>query len=271
MPNSSGRRVVVTGAASGIGAAAASKLCASGAEVIAVDRVASDDQSLAQMVIGDLSTHAGVLAVADQIDGPIDALINNAGVAGTQPWRTVLSINALAPRDLTRALTPKFAPSPAVVTTASQAGFMWQRDFAKLNSFLAIDDWEAALDSLAGTPDLDTTCYNLSKAAAIILSGNLAVDGKHIGLRSNTVSPGTVGTPLLADFTATMGQDAIDGAATWAGRHAKPEEIADALIFLSSPESSWISGADIPVDGGFSSLIFRSYIAPAMAVAGADQ
>ncbi|MFD4183928.1 SDR family oxidoreductase, partial [Rhodococcus sp. NPDC058514] len=142
---------------------------------------------------------------------------------------------------------------------------MWQDNFARLNAFLAVDDWTTALDTLADFPDVESVCYNLSKDAAIINSGNLAVDGKHIGLRSNAVSPGTVGTPLLKDFTATMGEEMIGGAATWAGRHARPDEVADALLFLASSDSSWISGADIPVDGGFGSMVFRSYVAPAMA------
>ncbi|NKT05042.1 SDR family oxidoreductase [Rhodococcus hoagii] len=79
--------------------------------------------------------------------------------------------------------------------------------------------------------------------------------------------PGTIGTPLLKDFTATMGAENIDGAAAWAGRHAHADEVADALLFLASSESSWISGADIPIDGGLSSMVFRNYIAPAMAAA----
>lgn len=267
MPDFSGKKVVVTGCSSGVGAAAATKLAAQGATVIGVDRVASTDPAITRMIVGDLATHDGVRAIADELTGPLDVLINNAGVAATLPWRTVLSINALAPRDLTRALLPKFGPEPVVVTTASQAGFRWQQNFARLNAFLAIDDWDAALDSLADFPDIETVCYNVSKEAAIINSGNLAVDAKHIGLRSNSASPGTIGTPLLADFTATMGADSIDGAAIWAGRHARADEIADALLFLASTESSWISGADIPVDGGMSSMVFRNYIAPAMAAA----
>ncbi|MET3643140.1 NAD(P)-dependent dehydrogenase (short-subunit alcohol dehydrogenase family) [Prescottella equi] len=267
MPDFTAKRVVVTGCSSGVGAAAVTELAAQGATVIGVDRVASTDPAVTRMVVGDLSTHDGVRAIADQIEGPVDALINNAGVAATLPWRTVLSVNALAPRDLTRALLPKFGPEPAVVTTASQAGFMWQQNFARLNALLAIDDWDAALDSLADFPDIDTACYNLSKEAAIINSGNLAVDAKHIGLRSNSVSPGTIETPLLPDFTATMGADNIHGAAVWAGRHARADEIAAVLVFLASSEASWISGADIPVDGGLSSMVFRNYIAPAMAAA----
>ena len=97
MPDFSGKTVVVTGCSSGVGAAAVTKLAAQGATVIGVDRVATTDPAVSRMVVGDLSTHAGVLAIAEQIAGPIDSLINNAGVAATLPWRTVLSINALAP------------------------------------------------------------------------------------------------------------------------------------------------------------------------------
>lgn len=264
MPDFRGKKVVVTGASSGIGAATVTKLVAAGATVVGVDRVASDDSSLHQMVVGDLSTHAGVLAVADQVDGPVHALVNNAGVAATLPWRTVLSVNALAPRDLTRALMPKFAGGAAVVTTASQAGFMWQQHYGLLNDFLATDDWDAALDSVADFPDIEAACYGLSKEAAIVPAANLAVAGKQRGLRSNSVSPGTVGTPLLPDFTATMGEETINGAAAWAGRHATPEEVADALVFLISEEASWVNGVDLPVDGGFGALVFKTWVAPAL-------
>lgn len=267
MPDFTSKKVVITGVSSGVGAAAATTLADLGASVVGVDRIASSAPALSQMIVADLSTHTGVLEVVDQIDGPVDVLINNAGVAATLPWRTVLSINTLAPRDLTRALIPKFGREPVVVTTASQAGFMWQQNFARLNAFLAIDDWEAALDSLADFPSIDTACYNLSKEAAIINSGNLAVDGKHLRLRSNSISPGTIETPLLKDFTVTMGAENVDGAAAWAGRHARAQEVANALVFLASSDASWISGADIPVDGGLSSMVFRNYIAPAMAAA----
>ncbi|MDV2475953.1 SDR family oxidoreductase [Rhodococcus zopfii] len=135
---------------------------------------------------------------------------------------------------------------------------MWQQHYDMLNDFLGIDDWDAALDSFADHPGIEGACYSLSKEAAIIWSGNLAVEGKATGLRSNSVSPGTIGTPLLKDFTATMGAETIDGAAAWAGRHGRAEEIADALLFLASSESTWISGADLPVDGGFGAYVHRA-------------
>lgn len=272
MKEFSGKTAVVTGYASGIGAATATRLAELGATVIGVDlpEPSSDSGStpvVDRFIPGDLSTKDGVRAIVDAVDHPVDVLINNAGVAATRPWREVLAINALAPRDLAELLTPKFTDGAAVITTASQAGFAWQRNYVRIQEFLAIDDWDAALESVADLPDIDTACYALSKEAAIVNSGNLAVDGKHRGLRSNTVSPGTVETPLLTDFTATMGADMIDGAANWAGRHAAPEEIADAIVFLASPAATWISGADLPVDGGYGALVFRNFVAPMLEAA----
>lgn len=259
-----GKTVVVTGCASGIGASTSHKLTALGAAVIGVDRTVSTERSVSSMVLGDLSTRAGVRSIADQIDGPIDALINNAGVSATLPWRTVLSINALAPRELTRLLVPKFAGDPVVVTTASLAGMNWMQSYPVTNAFLAIDDWDAALDSLQDFPDLQAHCYELSKEAAIVNAGNLAVEGRAIGMRSNSVSPGTVDTPMLPDFVSTMGEENINGAAQFTGRHATPDEVAAALIFLVSDEAHWISGVNLPVDGAMGAMVFRNFTAPAM-------
>ena len=75
---------------------------------------------------------------------------------------------------------------------------------------------------------------------------------------------------MLTDFTATMGAAVIDGAAAWAGRHGRADEIADALLFLASSESTWISGADVPVDGGFGAYVHRTFIAPALAATATD-
>ncbi|MEO3782339.1 SDR family oxidoreductase [Actinocorallia sp. B10E7] len=257
------RTVVVTGSASGIGAVAVEKFRAGGAKVIGVDRVPTAGADL--HIVGDLSTRTGVEDIAERLDQPIDILINNAGVAATQPWRTVLGVNALAPRDLTRLLMPQFRPDPVVVTTASMAGFMWAQNYGLIQRFLRTEDWEEALDLVKEYPGLETTCYNLSKEIAIVNAGDLAVNGKHINLRSNSVSPGTVGTPLLGDFVATMGEENINGTVTWAGRHAAAEEVADAILFLASPQATWINGVDLAVDGGLNAMVFRNYIAPAMA------
>ncbi|MET4046825.1 NAD(P)-dependent dehydrogenase (short-subunit alcohol dehydrogenase family) [Rhodococcus sp. UYP5] len=253
------RTAVVTGCATGIGAATAAKLAASGVRVIGVDIADADVATMpgvATFIQADLSTRDGVREVADAIDEPIDILVNNAGVAATRPWRQVLAVNALAPRDLTRLLLPKFRESAAVVTTASQAGFAWRTNYARAKAFLAQEDWDQAYAMFDSHPNIQDACYQISKEAAVVNMLATATANRATGLRANTVSPGTVQTPLLADFTEAMGADAIAGARDWSGRHADPGEIADAIVFLSSPSAGWINGVDLPVDGGYGAQIF---------------
>src|SRR5699024_325584 len=83
------------------------------------------------------------------------------------------------------------------------------------------------------------------------------------GMRTNTVSPGTVDTPLLPDFRATIGEDAVNGAARWAGRHARPADIADVVAFLASDAARWVNGVDLPVDGGYAAQITTAIAARA--------
>ncbi|NLT31199.1 MAG: SDR family oxidoreductase [Propionibacterium sp.] len=259
------RTVVITGCASGIGAAAVRRFAEEpGVTIIGVDRNASSDPAVSRTVIGDLSSRAGVEAVAEQITEDIDVLVNNAGVSGTMPWRTVLSINTLAPRDLTQLLLPQFTRDASVVTTASQAGFMWSMNFDLHQKALAVDDWDEALGIYGERGDIDTAAYGLSKEAAIVCTGNFTIAAKALGVRANTVSPGTVDTPLLPSFRESMGAEMIDGASRWAGRHAKPSEIAEGMYFLTSPAASWVNGIDLPIDGGFSPFVYHTYVAPAM-------
>lgn len=86
---------------------------------------------------------------------------------------------------------------------------------------------------------------------------DIATANRASGLRANTVSPGTVQTSLLKDFTESMGADVIEGARGWSGRHARADEIADAMVYLASPAASWVNGVDLPVDGGYSAQIFK--------------
>ena len=71
------------------------------------------------------------------------------------------------------------------------------------------------------------------------------------GVRINTVSPGPVETPILADFEQTMGKDVLDTCRATVGRHASVDDIVPVISFLGSPEARWITGQDIQVDGGF--------------------
>ncbi|WP_158726343.1 SDR family oxidoreductase [Tomitella fengzijianii] len=256
-----GRTAVVTGFASGIGARTASLLVGLGARVIGVDRpgaVAPAELTalLAARIDADLSAPAGPAAVAERVDGPVHLLVNNAGVAATRPWREVLGVDLLAPRDLTRLLAPKFADAAAVVTVASQAGLRWRETAARSRALLAAETWGDAFALAADEPDIQRDCYAIAKEAVIVDALTLAAERTVPGLRANTVSPGTVQTPLLADFRTAMGNEVVEGAAAWAGRHATPDDIAAAIAFLGSDDAAWISGVDLPVDGGYGALVF---------------
>lgn len=260
MPDYTGRTAVVTGFASGIGAAAASLLSSLGARVIGVDRPGAAAPAeltalLAGRIDADLSVPAGPAAVADAVDGPVHLLVNNAGVAATRPWREVLGVDLLAPRDLTRLLAPRFAEAAAVVTVASQAGLRWRETLGRSRALLAAETWEDAYALAAAEPDIQRDCYTVAKEAVIVDALTLAAERTVPGLRAVTVSPGTVQTPLLADFTVAMGRGAIADAAAWAGRHADPREVAAAIAFLGSDDAAWINGVDLPVDGGYGALI----------------
>jgi NAD(P)-dependent dehydrogenase (short-subunit alcohol dehydrogenase family) len=115
------RRIVVTGAASGIGAALATALVAEGCEVVGVDR-RPDLPAGVLPVAGDLSDPAAVRRVAERIGGPIDGLANIAGVPGTAPARAVIAVNVLGLRALTEALLDRISEGGSIVHLASLAG-----------------------------------------------------------------------------------------------------------------------------------------------------
>ena len=123
----SGRRIVVTGGATGVGAALLDLLAESGATDVTVLDVKQPDGPHATYLPTDLADPAAVDAAIAAIDGPLDALFNNAGVADTLPPATVFQVNVLAPIRLAEALLPQFTRGGAIVTTASIAGLQWPR------------------------------------------------------------------------------------------------------------------------------------------------
>ncbi len=246
-------RFVVTGAASGIGAAVADLLSKANHPVIAVDRVAPKRDTL-QFVQCDLTDEASIARCCETIDGPLQGLANVAGLPGTHPGDLVMKVNYLGYRALLDGLWPKVVDGGSVVSVATTAARHCDWDGARLRSVLALQKWDdviAATDALAGG---GVAAYCNSKRLVTALTPSLVKAGLPRRIRFNSVSPGITKTPILQDFKDSFGADRIEAAANMVGGFGKPEAIADVIAYLLLPGSSWINGVDLTVDGGLQAL-----------------
>jgi len=228
-----GRRAVVTGAASGIGAAAVARLLADSCAVLAVDLV-SEGLAGTHNLVADVRDAAAVAAAADEQLGGCDILINNAGVCPAGPfaamtdaaWEAALGVNVTAVMQLSRACLP--------LLTASRAGRV-------INT--------GSILSRYG--DAGLVAYATSKHAVLGLTRALAMELGPLGITVNCVQPGAIETGM----TRPMFTSSPEAAAYYVGRSAlgrlgQPEDIADVMVFLASDDARFITGQGILVDGG---------------------
>ena len=239
---------VVTGGASGIGAAAVTRLLAGGARVAVLDLNIDGAHEDAFAVVADVSDDASVQAAIEKVAaqfGGIDILVNNAGIGaqGTieanddAEWLRVLNINVVGIARLSRATLPYLRKSEhaAIVNTCSIA-------------------------ATAGLPQ--RALYSASKGAVLSLTRAMAADHLREGVRVNCVNPGTADTPWVGRLLDSAEDPAAERAALMArqphGRLVAPEEIAEAMAYLASPLSGSTTGTSIAVDGGMQELRLRS-------------
>jgi NAD(P)-dependent dehydrogenase (short-subunit alcohol dehydrogenase family) len=240
-----GKTAVVTGAASGIGRATAERFAAEGASVVLCDRDAAAldgvvaeltaRELIARGVTGDVSDEADVRRIMDtavQAYGGIDILVANAGVipeadlagATTDVWDRTMATNGRG-----MFLCCKYA---AAVMVARGKG-----------AIVCL----SSISACVGQPG--QAVYGPSKFIASGLTKHLAIDLASKGVRVNAVAPGTIATPAVA----RMDKAGIDKVVKLhpLGRMGRPEEVAAAILFLASDEASFITGAVLPVDGGY--------------------
>jgi NAD(P)-dependent dehydrogenase (short-subunit alcohol dehydrogenase family) len=240
-----GKVALVTGAASGIGAATASALSARGARVALVDMDADALASQRDTMEGALSfavdvtdTAAVDSAVADVVStwGRVDILVNcaasfiAAGADATRAeWERSLGVNVVASAMLSSRVSAHMPPGSAIVNVSS-------------------------ISAHAAQPDRWT--YNASKAAILALTRGQALDFRRAGIRVNAVSPGWIWT---AEVSKAAGGDREKWEPVWGRYHllerlGEAHEVAEAVLFLASARASFITGTELLVDGGYSAM-----------------
>lgn len=247
------RRIVVTGAAGGIGQALLAMLRADGDQVIAADLRAPGGEARDFVTLDlrdDASIRDGVAQILQMTDGRLDALCNIAGLPPRDSGaEQVLTVNFLGTRALTQALLPAIASGGRIMTLASRAGHGWPQNVEqvkRLGQCRSASDIAAFVRTEGCDP---TRAYNLSKEAIILWSMAMTEPLIARDITINTVSPGAVETGILDDFMRAFGEGAVRNIAR-AGRPARPTEVAEACKFLLSDSGHWIRGEDLVVDGG---------------------
>jgi NAD(P)-dependent dehydrogenase (short-subunit alcohol dehydrogenase family) len=244
---------LVTGAGSGIGRETANRFAAEGATVVAADikgdtaqetaaGIGGNATSIEMNVIDAASVAAGVeRIVSDQ--GGIDVVVNNAGITivGSvtdmveDDWDKELAINLKSVYLVSRAVWPHMVErgGGAILSTASIAGM-----------------WAIPADA----------AYCASKAAVIMLTKCMALDGAKDKIRAACVCPGFINTPMIEGYFADQPDPAA--ARVFAegmhplGRLGDPVDIAEAFVYLASPQANWVTGTALVVDGGLTSGIW---------------
>ncbi|OBK45932.1 SDR family oxidoreductase [Mycobacterium sp. 1081908.1] len=244
-----GKRALVVGGATGMGAAAAKSAAELGAEVIVLD-YAPVKYDVAQAIQVDLRDPASIDAALAQIDGPVHSLFSAAGIAdGTVD---LMKINFIGHRYIIdRLLEKNQLPSgSAICFISSVAGMGWENDLDLLLEFLETPDFDAAVEWVKAHESEGIIHYGTSKK---IVNAYVATQGIRLlkkGIRINAICPGPTDTPLAqanADLWLTFAQDYRDE--TGSKVHT-PEQMGDVMAFLNSAAAFGVNGITVLVDYG---------------------
>ncbi len=256
MPRLNGKVAVVTGGADGIGRATCDVFSREGAAVVIADVNVEQGQALARAIasrggralfvetdVADEAAVARMVAQAVKAFAKIDILVKNAAVfvlrgidATVEEWRKILDVNVIGVSLVSKHVVPQIrkAGGGAIVNLGSISSFIAQPQFVT---------------------------YNATKAAIATMTRCMALDLAPDKIRVNAVCPGTVWTQIVERITREKGMDrkAADadpelGGASMLKRIAEPEEIARAILFLASDDASYVTGAHLMVDGGYTAV-----------------
>lgn len=244
-----GKRVVVTGCASGMGQATARLLLELGAEVHGLD-YREADLPLASFRLTDLRDPASIDEAADSL-GELYGLFNCAGLGPTFSPMDIMKVNFIGTRHLTERLLPKIGGGGAVASIASTAAMGWSRHVPILRDLIATEGYEAAIAWAEAHPDDVSEGYSFSKEAVVVWTMIRSQDLIGRGVRINCIMPGLTHTPMLTEQIAVKSDPRmLEGVILPAGRPGTPEEQAFPLVMMNSPAASYLNGAALNVDGG---------------------
>jgi NAD(P)-dependent dehydrogenase (short-subunit alcohol dehydrogenase family) len=251
-----GRRVVLTGGFSGIGAALVEVLRELGADDITVLDLKAPTTPVERFISTDMGNPVSIDAASTAIGPGVDVLFNNAGIAATRPAEQVMRVNILGLKRLTERLLPGMKAGGAIVNTASTAGNQWPGNLEVIRQLLAIQGWDEGVAWIHDHMPVVADGYFFSKQCVQVYTMMLSRPAIRQGVRVNSICPSPVDTPLLPAFRATMTDRIIDWAiAEGAGRVATPRDQAKALAFLGSDLASYVNGVNLLVDGGFTAAM----------------
>lgn len=249
-----GKTIVITGASSGIGAETARLARFQGAHVIGLDR--NDPMiTLDGFIKIDMGDTASIDAAVAALPKRVDALINAAGVSGLADKDLVARVNYLGLRHLTEGLVPNLAKGGAVVNIASILGAEWPKRLDAHKALAATKTCAEGAAWLAKNPVPQETCYQFFKESLIVWSKKRGYDlFMQNDIRMNSVAPGPVFTPILGEFVQMLGEERVAADAAKIKRPAIADEIAPPILFLCSDAARWVTGINLPIDGGIDAL-----------------
>lgn len=256
---------VVSGGASGVGAALVQRLVGAGREVIVLDRAAPSPDAVAvagvQWIPCDLAVQDSIDAALARVPAQIAGLANVAGIARAASPATVVAVNFLALRHLVRALTPRLRAGAGIVNVSSVAGRDWR---ARLDRIAPLLDTRDMAEGLAWcereVASYGKDPYTFSKRCVTAFTLREAAVHARTSTRINCVSPGGIHTQLTPDFEALMGKAQADWSNEHTERAAVPDEIAEGVAWLLTGPCRWVNGVDLPVDKGYTAGLDSGWI-----------